>query len=86
MRAPRRRVAKKKRREEEGEFVRVPFSAPLGPGEGAEVVRMEIPVSALTAAGFEVATADAGATAQADVLIGRDGMAHAVRLISISGN
>jgi hypothetical protein len=67
----------------EPQFIRIPYSAPLAPYERAEIVRADIPVAALTAAGFNVATPDAGATAQADLLIGEDGMAHAVRLISI---
>jgi len=67
----------------EPQFVRIPFSAPLAPYERAEIVRADIPVAALTAAGFNVATSDTSATAQADLLIGEDGIAHAVRLISI---
>jgi hypothetical protein len=45
---------------------------------------MEMPVAALIAAGFPFATSDAGAEASADVIIGEDGRARAVRLISIS--
>ncbi len=70
--------------DDQPEFIRIPFSAPLGPYERAEIIRTEIPVSALTAAGIQVATADTGAKAQADLVVGEDGMAHAVRLISIS--
>jgi hypothetical protein len=65
-------------------FLPIPYTQPLGPGERAEVVRMEMPVAALIAAGFHVATSDAGAEASADVMIGEDGRARAVRLISIS--
>ncbi len=65
-------------------FLPIPYTQPLGPGERAEVVRMEMPVAALIAAGFAVTTSDAGAEASADVIIGEDGRARAVRLISIS--
>jgi hypothetical protein len=65
-------------------FLPIPYTQPLGPGERAEVVRMEMPVAALIAAGFPVATSDAGAEASADVMIGEDGRARALRLISIS--
>jgi len=65
-------------------FVPIPYTEPLGPWERAEVMRMEMPVSALVAAGFPVATMDPWAQASADVLVGEDGRARAVRLISIS--
>ncbi len=70
----------------EPEFLRIPYTTPLASYERAEVVRVELPVSALAAAGFQIATADAGARAQADLIVGQDGMARAVRLISISSN
>jgi len=78
-----RKLAPPKPADSEPQFIRIPYSAPLAPYERAEIVRADIPVAALTAAGFNVATSDTGATAQADLLIGEDGMAHAVRLISI---
>lgn len=79
----RRKSVRKKPVEPEPEFVRIPFSPPIAPYERTEIVRMDLPVAALTAAGFNVTTPDTSATAQADLLIGEDGMAHAVRLISI---
>ena len=65
-------------------FVPIPYVAPLGAYERAEVVRMEVPVAALIAAGFPMRTTDPGARAEADVVVGQDGRARAVRLISIS--
>jgi hypothetical protein len=65
-------------------FVAIPYVAPLDPYERAEVVRMELPVSALIAAGLQVDTDDARASVQADVVVGQDGRARAVRLVSIS--
>ncbi len=62
-------------------FVEIPYVAPLAPYERAEVTRMDVPVTALIAAGFEVHVADMTATVRADVLFGQDGRAHAIRLI-----
>lgn len=65
-------------------FVAIPFTAPLTPDEPADVIRMDLPVSALIASGFPMQVADAGASALADLVVGQDGRARAVRLISIS--
>ena len=65
-------------------FVAIPYTAPLAPYENIRVVRMEVPVAALVAAGLPVQTPDAGALAQADVVVGQDGRARAVRLVSVS--
>jgi len=43
---------------------------------------MDIPVAALTAAGFKVYVADVSGTVAADVLVGQDGRALAVRAVS----
>ena len=65
-------------------FVAIPYSLPLEPWERAEVRRVDMPVSALIAAGFPMSMMDPGAHAQADVLVGQDGRARAIRLVSIS--
>ena len=70
--------------EPEPPFLQVPYTLPLAPWERASVVRVELPVSALIAAGMPVATANTGARAQADVVVGEDGRARAFRVISIS--
>jgi hypothetical protein len=70
--------------ESEQPFVPIPYVAPLGIYERAQIVRMEVPVAALIAAGFLMRTTDPGAQAEADVVLGQDGRARAVRLISIS--
>lgn len=70
----------------EPQFLSIPYSTPLAPYERAEIVRVDLPVSALIAAGFHISTSDPGARAQADVIVGEDGMAHALRLISILSN
>jgi hypothetical protein len=65
-------------------FVPIPYVTPLGPNEGATVVRVNVPVAALLSAGLPVPVADAGATVEADLVVGQDGRARAVRLVSIS--
>jgi len=72
--------------ESEQPFVPIPYVLPPGPYERVEVVRMNLPVSELIAAGFRMQTADVGAQAEADVIVGQDGRPRAVRLISISSS
>ena len=81
---PKPKIQKRRHEPDTDPFLPIPYTQPLQPGERAEVVRMEMPVAALIAAGFPLATSDAGAEASADVMIGEDGRARAVRLISIS--
>ena len=64
-------------------FVPIPYVTPLAPYERADIVRVDLPVTALIAAGLSVQVAEPGATAQVDVVVGQDGRAHAVRLVSI---
>ncbi|HWC97120.1 MAG TPA: hypothetical protein VG456_10230 [Candidatus Sulfopaludibacter sp.] len=68
------------------QFLPIPYTIPLTPEDRASVVRMEIPVSALRAAGFQVQDADPGAMVEADVLVSQDGRARAIRPISISNS
>jgi hypothetical protein len=63
-------------------FVPVPNVLPLDSYETGRVLRMDLPVSALTNAGFTLPAADPTGTVTADVLVGEDGRAHAVRLVS----
>jgi len=68
----------------DAQFIPIPWVAPLAPYERADVVRMDLPVSALIAAGLPFHGSDPGARARADLVVGEDGRARAVRLISIS--
>lgn len=63
-------------------FVEIPNTVPLSPEERTTIVRMEIPVAALIAIGFNVPGSDPGATVEVDVLVGQDGRARAIRLVS----
>jgi hypothetical protein len=64
-------------------FVTIPYTVPLSPEERTAVVRMEIPVAALIAAGFNVPVSDAGALVEADVLVSQDGRARAIRPLAV---
>lgn len=66
-------------------FIELPWTVPLAANEPASVVRMNLAVSALIAAGLSV-DADPASAAAADVVVGMDGRARAVRLVSISEN
>ena len=65
-------------------FIAIPYTLPLEPYERADVMRMDLPVSALIAAGLPMSMMDPGARVQTDVLVGQDGRARAIRLISFS--
>jgi anti-sigma factor RsiW len=63
-------------------FVPIPYVQPLDPYESATVMRMDVPVAALIAVGYKVDASDPTAVVKADVLVGEDGRAHAVRVLS----
>jgi hypothetical protein len=67
--------------EEAGEkgFIRVPFALPPAPGETFGIVRRQLDQTELMRMGVSVDPAWTG-TMQADVLVGEDGLAQAVRL------
>lgn len=63
-------------------FVLVPGVASLPRLESASIVRYELPVTALPAYGLDIVPDGARRAVQADLLIGQDGHARAIRLIS----
>jgi hypothetical protein len=65
-------------------FVEIPYVAPLAPYERASVVRMDVSVDALVASGFQLQGQRPGNSVMADVLVGQDGRAHAIRLLTNS--
>jgi hypothetical protein len=75
----RRRLATREKSDHQA-FVPIPFTAPLAPYERATIARMNLAVSALIAAGIDVRSTEP--VVQADVLLGQDGRAHAVRILS----
>lgn len=66
-------------RDASAEFVRWPGAAALPTFESGQLVRMELPASVLPLLGLSAAP-DVNGKVQADVLVGQDGYARAVRL------
>lgn len=67
-------------------FVAVPGSASLPTLESASIVRYELPVSALPAYGVEIASDVPRRSVEADLLVGQDGYARAIRVVSVNSN
>jgi hypothetical protein len=67
-------------------FVAIPYTVPLSLGETATVVRMDVSVAELLAAGFRLPASDSAAMAPADVMVGEDGRALAIRLLAVESN
>jgi hypothetical protein len=65
-------------------FVGITYLPPLDPRENAVIVRMDLQVASLIAAGYGV-TAEPDAIVPADVLVGQDGRARAVRVLTDIG-
>jgi hypothetical protein len=63
------------------DFVPVSAGASSAPLEGGRVVRVEAPRAALASLGLPVDPRRAGETVKADLLLGHDGTAHAIRLV-----
>ena len=83
--APKRRM--KPAAKPEAPFIAIPYTLPLDPRERVDVVRMDMPVAALIAAGLPVGTVDPASHVRTDVLLGQDGRARAVRLVAaVSSN
>ena len=64
-----------------GEFVPWPGARDLPPLESGELLRIDLPVSMLPALGMVPPVTD-GTAVKADVIVGQDGLARAVRLVS----
>lgn len=63
-------------------FVMLPAAANLPPFESGEIVRMELPVTSLPAYGLEIAHDARRPAVEADLLVGQDGQARAIRLVN----
>jgi len=64
------------------EFMTIPAAAGLPALESARIVRMELPLSALPAYGVEIVPDAARSAIQADLLVGQDGQARGIRLVT----
>lgn len=66
----------------DGDFVPVPYAAPLAPGESVDVIRTQLDTQALDRMGVNVVVASAAsAKVDADVVLGQDGLPRAVRVL-----
>ncbi|MBI1874119.1 MAG: hypothetical protein HYZ58_13085 [Acidobacteria bacterium] len=70
---------------DESEFVVWPGASALPPLDNGQLVRMDLPAALLPSLGLFPPASDA-TVISADVLIGQDGLARAVRLMSITHN
>lgn len=76
-------IPRQQRSNVDNAFIRLPYSDPSLPINTADIVRVEIPLSALASSGIirtQPGTADA--LVKADVLLGLDGQPSAIRLVS----
>ncbi len=63
------------------EFVPVPYSGGLAPGDSAVIVRVQVPRTALAELGYPVDETQGNGMVQADLLVGEDGWPRAVRIV-----
>jgi hypothetical protein len=63
------------------EFMPLTYGAALNPGEGGQLVRVELPRSALASLGLPVNEERSDERVKADVLLGHDGLARAIRFV-----
>lgn len=68
---------------EEG-FIPLPNAERLEPGDDVNVVRMALPRSSMIAVGYDVPADTASEMVEADVALGPDGLARAVRFVNAS--
>lgn len=66
------------------DFVTLPGAIGLPSFESGRIVRVDLPVSSLPAYGVELVPDAARNEVQADVLVGQDGQARAIRLVRTS--
>jgi hypothetical protein len=66
---------------EENDFIPLTWGPPLSELDGMQVVHVQMPASALPSLGWAVAGEPLGATVEADVLVGADGVARALRIL-----
>jgi hypothetical protein len=65
----------------ESGFIPLPNAAQIGPNEEVNLVRVEVPRSAMIALGYDIKPEEASQSVQADVMLGNDGLARAVRFL-----
>lgn len=65
-----------------GEFIPLPNTPQVGENEDVNVVRVEVPRSAMMAVGLPVSMDRVSELVEADVMLGSDGLARAVRFVN----
>jgi hypothetical protein len=65
----------------DGDFIPLPSASGMEPGEEVNLVRVELPRSSMIALGFTVSAERAAEPVEADVMLGLDGVARAVRFV-----
>ena len=63
-------------------FVQLPGTAALPAFESGEIVRMDVPVASLPTYGIDISSGTGMGPVEADFLIGQDGFARAIRLVT----
>jgi hypothetical protein len=63
------------------EFVPVPYSGEMAPGDSAVIVRVQVPRTALAELGYPIDELQSNSVVQADLLVGEDGWPRAVRIV-----
>ena len=63
------------------DFIPLNYESAIAPPERGRVVRVELPRSALAAFGLPVSIDRANERVKADVVLGEDGLAHAIRFV-----
>lgn len=63
------------------DFMPLTYGAALNPNEGGQLVRVELPRSALATLGLPMNVDNAQGRVKADVLLGHDGLARAIRFV-----
>jgi hypothetical protein len=64
------------------DFTPLPYAAELSPSESTDIVRVQLPRESLMTMGIPVSADAMGQIIQADVLLGMDGTARAIRLVN----
>jgi hypothetical protein len=67
-------------------FVALPGAAGLPDFESGQIIRMEIPLTSLPTYGIDILPDAQGSPVKADLLVGQDGQARAIRLVTTSGS
>jgi len=62
-------------------FILLPNMERIGPNEDVNLVRVELPRSSMIAVGYAVSAERASEPVVAEVMLGADGLAHAVRFL-----